>query len=122
VLCKRMPEWVLFNTIIPQAWLLIGFDRPKSRLYSRTRNVMCESLPSLAQTLYGQTESEELGRSITLSMDRMTLAVGADGTEAKGVRVYINSLHSGCSLEETFMLKGRARPPSVQQWLYRATG
>jgi WD40 repeat protein len=42
----------------------------------------------LGQTLYGQDEGEELGLSVALSMDGMTLAVGVDGTEAKFVRVY----------------------------------
>jgi WD40 repeat protein len=42
----------------------------------------------LGQTLYGQDEGEEFGRSIALSVDGMTLAVGADGTEANIVRVY----------------------------------
>jgi hypothetical protein len=45
-------------------------------------------IAKLRQTLYGQDEGEKFGRSIALSMDRMTLAVGADGTEAKGVQVY----------------------------------
>jgi WD40 repeat protein len=42
----------------------------------------------LGQTLYGQDEGEEFGRSVALSVDGMSLAVGADGPEAKVVRVF----------------------------------
>jgi hypothetical protein len=42
----------------------------------------------LGHTLYRQDYCEEFGRSVVVSVDGMTLAVGADGTEAKIVRVY----------------------------------
>jgi hypothetical protein len=50
-------------------------------------NTETQQWKKLGQTLYGQDEGEEFGRSIAFSMDGMPLAVGADGTGAKVARV-----------------------------------
>jgi hypothetical protein len=55
-------------------------------------------------------EGEEIGRSIALSMDGMTLAVGADGTEAKIVE-FTSSIHSAfwVQLGEDLCADGQGR-------------
>lgn len=67
---------------------------------------------------------KEFGTSIALSVDGMTVAVGADGTKAKVARLYQFHPLSGFWVHfggEIFV-EGQDKAASAQQWLCRATG